>query len=123
MVDEDAYLGEFRRGPAIFTVFALDKTHNTHNGNRRIRVDCNDGNGPSEVCTFTLNNAPDTAPGDASDGAPDSASDRAPSNNPNSTGNDNAGEAPADTTQWHGAWQGDEWCSWIEAEIRKVLAQ
>ncbi len=23
---------------------------------------------------------------------------------------------------WHGAWNGDRWCKWIEAEARKVVA-
>ena len=44
---DDAYLGEFRRGPAIFTVFQTAKAPANY------RVDCNDGNGPSKVCTFS----------------------------------------------------------------------
>ncbi|GAB3659183.1 hypothetical protein [Glycomyces tarimensis] len=73
---EPAYLGEFRRGPAIFTVFALP-------GSDRLRVDCNDGNGPSEVCTFM--------------------SDQHPA--------------------WRGAWNGDDWCPWIEAEARRIARE
>ena len=71
---KDTYIGEFRRGPAIFTVFASDK-------GKKFRVDCSDGNGPGDVCTFTLDQPP----------------------------------------TWHGAWNGDEWCSWIEAEARKIV--
>lgn len=90
MTDE-GYLGEFRRGPAIFTVFQTDQTDRTEQGDRtdedpaHYRVDCNDGNGPSEVCTF--------------------------SNHP--------GSGP----KWHGAWNGDEWCAWIELEARKVVKE
>ncbi|WP_199044495.1 hypothetical protein [Glycomyces salinus] len=71
----DAYLGEFRRGPAVFTVFRFDRDS--------YRVECNDGNGPSPVCGFT----------------------------------DRTGDKP----HWHGAWNGDRWCAWIEAEARKVI--
>lgn len=78
MADEaDHYIGEFRRGPAIFTVFQ------TALAPRAFRVDCNDGNGPSEVCTFT----------------------------------DRPGSGP----KWHGAWNGDEWCAWIELQARKTI--
>ncbi|HLU27442.1 MAG TPA: hypothetical protein VKZ65_03315 [Glycomyces sp.] len=69
------YLGEFRRGPAVFTVFALRR-------GERVRVDCDDGNGPGEVCVFA--DEPDSEP------------------------------------RWHGAWNGDEWCPWIEAEARRI---
>ncbi len=75
---DDRYLGEFRRGPAIFTVFQ------TAVEPRSYRVDCSDGNGPGEVCTF----------------------------------NEHPGSAP----KWRGAWNGDEWCRWIETEARKVIA-
>ncbi len=78
MADEtDHYIGEFRRGPAIFTVFQ------TAPAPRAFRVDCNDGNGPSQVCTFT----------------------------------DHPGSGP----DWHGAWNGDEWCAWIELQARKTI--
>ncbi|HEU5129327.1 MAG TPA: hypothetical protein VFU12_15190 [Glycomyces sp.] len=73
---EGAYLGEFRRGPAIFTVFAIDRGD-------RIRIDCNDGNGPSEVCVFA--------------------------------------DLPGAEPRWHGAWNGDEWCPWIEAQARTII--
>lgn len=43
----DDYLGEFRRGPAIFTVFRICGAAACY------RVDCNDGNGPSKVCEFS----------------------------------------------------------------------
>ncbi len=72
----DTYLGEFRRGPAIFTVFR------TAPEPPAFRVDCNDGNGPSEVCTFS----------------------------------DRPGSGP----KWHGAWNGDEWCAWIELQARTI---
>lgn len=75
---DDRYLGEFRRGPAIFTVFQ------TAVEPRSYRVDCSDGNGPGEVCIF----------------------------------NEHPGSAP----KWRGAWNGDEWCRWIETEARKVIA-
>ncbi|WP_460543975.1 hypothetical protein [Glycomyces halotolerans] len=42
----DGYLGEFRRGPALFTV------HRIAEDPARYRVECNDGNGPSPVCYF-----------------------------------------------------------------------
>lgn len=42
----DGYLGEFRRGPAVFTVVQRCETS-------VYRVDCNDGNGPSKVCEFS----------------------------------------------------------------------
>ncbi|GAB3230842.1 hypothetical protein GCM10027447_25550 [Glycomyces halotolerans] len=70
----DKYLGEFRRGPAIFTV---------HRTGAAYRVDCNDGNGPSEVCRLH--------------------------------------DHPASGPQWHGPWNGDRWCAWIEAETRKII--
>ncbi|GAB3219789.1 hypothetical protein GCM10027447_03270 [Glycomyces halotolerans] len=75
----DRYLGEFRRGPAIFTV------HQTGTEPAGYRVDCNDGNGPSEVCVFT--------------------------------------EGPNSGPKWHGPWNGDEWCAWIEAEACKLVEQ
>ncbi|WP_199035313.1 hypothetical protein [Glycomyces salinus] len=28
---------------------------------------------------------------------------------------------PKGPVNWHGAWNGDRWCSWIEAEARKVI--
>ncbi|GAB4004073.1 hypothetical protein GCM10029992_47960 [Glycomyces albus] len=71
-----AYLGEFRRGPAVFAVFRFDRDS--------YRVECNEGNGPSPVCTLT--------------------------------------DRPGDELQWYGAWRGDQWCSWIEAEARKIIA-
>ncbi|GAB3649998.1 hypothetical protein GCM10028833_18690 [Glycomyces tarimensis] len=76
-MDEGTYLGEFRRGPAIFTVFRTAQAPACY------RVTCSDGNGPSEVCVFT----------------------------------DRPGSGP----QWHGAWNGDEWCGWIEAEARTIV--
>jgi hypothetical protein len=74
---EGAYIGEFRRGPAIFTVFRIAVKPD------RYRVMCSDGNGPGPVCVFAV-------PSDAE-------------------------------PRWHGAWNGDEWCPWIEAEARKVI--
>ncbi|WP_026929386.1 hypothetical protein [Glycomyces tenuis] len=126
-MSQDVYLGEFRRGPAIFTVFDTSGADGGHTGEstsapadgstggpadepvgftersadgsarsltggpsdrpastgRRFRVDCSDGNGPGEVCTFTSDESP----------------------------------------TWRGAWNGDEWCVWIEAEARKVVKQ
>ncbi|WP_199035491.1 hypothetical protein [Glycomyces salinus] len=38
----DSYMCEFRRGPAVFVVFRFDPDS--------YRVDCDDGNGPSQVC-------------------------------------------------------------------------
>ncbi|WP_100448792.1 hypothetical protein [Glycomyces xiaoerkulensis] len=73
----DGYVGEFRRGPAIFSVRRSAREP------REYRVDCNDGNGPSEVCRL-----PETT-----------------------------GAGPL----WHGAWNGDQWCAWIESEARKVI--
>lgn len=73
---EDAYLGEFRRGPAIFTVFR------TADAPPQYRVMCSDGNGPGPVCVFS--------------------------------------DEPGSDPRWHGAWNGDEWCPWIEAEARKA---
>lgn len=87
-VPEGAYIGEFRRGPAIFTVFRIAVKPD------RYRVMCSDGNGPGPVCVFT---------------------DRSASDNPAS--DDHSAAEP----RWHGAWNGDEWCPWIEAEARKVI--
>jgi hypothetical protein len=28
---------------------------------------------------------------------------------------------PKDPVVWHGAWNGDRWCKWIEAEARKAI--
>lgn len=72
----DAYLGEFRRGPAVFAVFRFDPGS--------YRVECDDGNGPSAVCRLS--------------------------------------DHPGDEPRWHGAWNGDRWCAWIEAQARKVIA-
>ncbi|HEU5129280.1 MAG TPA: hypothetical protein VFU12_14940 [Glycomyces sp.] len=76
---EGAYLGEFRRGPAIFTLFRIGADPD------RYRILCSDGNGPSPVCAFT--------------------------------------DTPGAEPRWHGAWNGDEWCPWIEAQARKVIAR
>ncbi|WP_157930597.1 hypothetical protein [Glycomyces xiaoerkulensis] len=76
---EHVNLGEFRRGPAIFSVFR------TAVSPAQYRVTCSDGNGPSEVCTFS----------------------------------DRPGPGP----KWHGAWNGDQWCDWIEAEARRIVAR
>lgn len=70
----DQFLGEFKRGPAIFFIYRT--APDTY------RIDFRDnGGGPSKVCEFTA----DTAP------------------------------------RWRGAWNGDEWCSWIEAQARSVI--
>jgi hypothetical protein len=69
------FLGEFRRGPARFTVHR-DDPHG-------YLVNCDDGNGPSEVLRLTA--------------------------------------YPGAKPQWHGPWNGDRWCKWIEAETRKVI--
>lgn len=76
---EGAYLGEFRRGPAIFTVHRIAVRPS------RYRIMCSDGNAPSPVCVLS--------------------------------------EAPGSEPRWHGAWNGDQWCAWIEAEARKVIAR
>ncbi|WP_156926026.1 hypothetical protein [Glycomyces arizonensis] len=78
-VPEGAYIGEFRRGPAIFTVFRIAVKPD------RYRVLCSDGNGPGPVCVFA--------------------------------------DEPGSEPRWHGAWNGDEWCPWIDAEARKVIAR
>lgn len=75
---QGVYLGEFRRGPAFFTVFQ------TASDPRVYRVDCRDsGGGPNPCCTFE--------------------------------------EGIEASPRWHGAWNHDEWCDWIEAETRKVV--
>lgn len=46
-------------------------------------------------------------------------------------GNDGAGpreicrltDEPGSTPVWRGAWNNDEWCDWIEAEARKLIAE
>ncbi|THV41104.1 hypothetical protein [Glycomyces buryatensis] len=42
-------MGSFKRGPAAFTIFKISG----HPAPNRYRVDCDDGNGPNEVCTFS----------------------------------------------------------------------
>jgi hypothetical protein len=32
-------------------------------------------------------------------------------------------DRPGSGPQWHGAWNGDAWCAWIEAEARKLINQ
>lgn len=45
--EQDVYLGEFRRGPAFFTVFQTSADPRVH------RVDCRDsGGGPNPCATF-----------------------------------------------------------------------
>lgn len=72
----DAYMGEFRRGPAVFCVYRFDPDS--------YRVDADDGNGPSQVCRIPA--------------------------------------AASEPIRWHGPWNGDRWCSWIESEARKLIA-
>lgn len=47
MAEKDQYIGEFRRGPAIFTVFGTGKRTG------RYRVECDDGTGRTAVCVLT----------------------------------------------------------------------
>ncbi|THV37766.1 hypothetical protein [Glycomyces buryatensis] len=42
-------IGTFRRGPANFTVWQTTG----HPAPNRYRIDCDDGNGANEVCTFS----------------------------------------------------------------------
>lgn len=59
--DDDGWLGDFRRGPAVFSVF---RTGPNNGGHPLIppefRITCNDGAGPREICRFTLE--PEFAP-------------------------------------------------------------
>jgi hypothetical protein len=48
------YLGDFSRGPALFTVYRLEPDQSRYpNGSTVYLVDCDDGVGPHEVCRFT----------------------------------------------------------------------
>ncbi|MEU6858630.1 hypothetical protein AB0B28_07135 [Glycomyces sp. NPDC046736] len=50
--DQDGWLGDFRRGPAVFSVHReLSGAHPL--GPSDYRIECNDGAGPRLICRFT----------------------------------------------------------------------
>ncbi|MEU6248828.1 hypothetical protein [Glycomyces sp. NPDC047010] len=50
---DDGWLGDFRRGPAVFALFLIGPDDGGHPlGPREYRIECNDGAGPREICRF-----------------------------------------------------------------------
>jgi hypothetical protein len=49
--DDDAWLGDFHRGPAVFSVFHEVATDHPLTASE-YRVTCNDGAGPRVICRF-----------------------------------------------------------------------
>ena len=47
---DDGWLGDFRRGPAVFSVFQVLPKHPLRAP--EYRITCNDGAGPREICRF-----------------------------------------------------------------------
>lgn len=56
----DGFLGDFHRGPAIFSLYDLGPLHPAAASVRTYLVDAEDGAGPRECCRFT--NDPDDSP-------------------------------------------------------------
>jgi hypothetical protein len=57
--DRDGWLGDFRRGPAVFSLHREAAT--THPfGPAEYRIECNDGAGPRVICRFV--DEPDSVP-------------------------------------------------------------
>jgi hypothetical protein len=53
-VDTDGWLGDFRRGPAVFSLYRLGPDSGGHPlAVPEYRVECNDGAGPRVICRFT----------------------------------------------------------------------
>ena len=51
--DDDGWLGDFRRGPAVFAVFRVGPDEGGHPLiPPEYRITCNDGAGPREICRF-----------------------------------------------------------------------
>ncbi|PRY62252.1 hypothetical protein [Glycomyces artemisiae] len=49
----DGWLGDFSRGPAVFTVYRVGPEEGGHPlGPPEYRIECNDGAGPREICRF-----------------------------------------------------------------------
>lgn len=64
--DSDGWLGDFRRGPAVF---ALYRETGHPLGPAEYRIECNDGVGPKVICRFVdePEPAPEWVPGWAGD--------------------------------------------------------
>ncbi|GAA2264006.1 hypothetical protein GCM10009853_016650 [Glycomyces scopariae] len=57
----DGWLGDFRRGPAVFALFQVGPESGGHPlGPPEYRIECNDGAGPREICRFV--DEPDPVP-------------------------------------------------------------
>ncbi|WP_112138524.1 hypothetical protein [Glycomyces dulcitolivorans] len=55
--DSDGWLGDFRRGPAVFSLYR-EPAHPL--APAEYRIECNDGAGPRVICRFV--DQPDTVP-------------------------------------------------------------
>jgi hypothetical protein len=52
--DSDGWLGDFRRGPAVFALFRTGPNNGGHpHLQPEYRIECNDGAGPRMICRFT----------------------------------------------------------------------
>jgi hypothetical protein len=53
-VDTDGWLGDFRKGPAVFSLYRLGPESGGHPlAVPEYRIECNDGAGPRVICRFT----------------------------------------------------------------------
>jgi hypothetical protein len=52
-LDDDGWLGDFSRGPAVFSVFRTGSNGGHPLPPPEYRATCNDGAGPREICRFT----------------------------------------------------------------------
>ena len=61
--DDDGWLGDFRRGPAVFSIHRCDTGTAAHpHIAPEYRITCNDGAGPREICRFFDEPAPESVP-------------------------------------------------------------
>ncbi|MFC3491084.1 hypothetical protein [Glycomyces rhizosphaerae] len=102
------YLGDFVRGPVLFTLYRLGPDQSRYpNGPCEYLIDCDDGVGPHEVCRFTV---------DADEAAEGSARE---------ADSGKAGDFKAEGLQvtWRGSWNGDPWCPWLLTRAAALLAE
>ncbi|MQM27571.1 hypothetical protein [Glycomyces albidus] len=59
--EKDGWLGDFRRGPAVFALYRVGVGEGWHPlGPPEYRIECNDGAGAREICRFV--DEPDAVP-------------------------------------------------------------